>query len=74
MKYVTYIILLRFNLYNKFVYLVSDKVYFGVFKVVYDRNYYFGLGQIPKLRLKLVDTFGRNRNRHRNYILKKESS
>ena len=42
------------------------------FKLVYDRNHYFGLGPIPKP--KLADTFGRYRNRYQNYILKGESS
>ena len=42
--------------------------------LVYDRNHYFGLGPIPKPKPKLADTFGRYRNRYRNYILKGESS
>jgi hypothetical protein len=41
-------------------------------KVVYDRNHYFGLGPILKLKPKLADTFGGYRNRY--YILKEESS
>ena len=40
--------------------------------VVYDQNHYFGLG--PKPKPKLADTFDHYRNRHRNYILKGESS
>ena len=40
--------------------------------LVYDRNHYFGFG--PKPKPKLADTFGRYRNRYRNYILKGESS
>ena len=49
-------------------------------ELVYDRNHYFGLGPIPKPKPKpnpkpkLTDTFGRCRNRYRNYILKEESS
>ena len=42
--------------------------------VVYDRNHYFGFGLILKPKPKLADTFGRYRNRYRNYILKGESS
>jgi hypothetical protein len=42
-----------------------------LFQVVYDRNHYFGLGRIPKP--KLADTYGRYRNRYRNYIFKGES-
>ena len=42
--------------------------------VVYDRNHYFGLGPIPKLKPKLADsTFGRYHNRYRNYFLKGKS-
>ena len=29
-----------------------------VYILVYNRNYYFGLGLIPKPKLKLADTFG----------------
>ena len=40
--------------------------------LVYDRNHYFGFGPIPKP--KLVDTFGRYRNRYRNHISEGKSS
>ena len=42
--------------------------------VVYDRNHYFSFGPIPKPKPKLVDTFGRYRNRYRNHISKGKSS
>ena len=42
--------------------------------LVYDRNHYFGFGPIPKPIPKLVDTFGRYRNRYRNHISKGKSS
>ena len=44
------------------------------FKVAYDRNHYFGFGPIPKPKPKLVDTFGRYRNRYQNQISKGKSS
>ena len=44
------------------------------FLLVYDRNHYFGFGPIPKPKPKLVDTFGRYRNRYRNHISKGKSS
>ena len=47
---------------------------YTVHTVVYYRNHYFGFGPIPKPKPKLADTFGRYRNRYRNYILKGESS
>ena len=43
-------------------------------EIVYDRNLYFGLNPIPKLKPKLADTFGQYRNRYRNSILKGESN
>ena len=43
-------------------------------ELVYDRNHYFGLGPIPKLKPKLADTFSRYRNRYPNYIFKGKSS
>ena len=39
--------------------------------LVYNRNHYFGFGPIPKPKPKLVDTFGRYRNRYPNHISKK---
>ena len=45
---------------------------FSYFSVVYDWNHYFGLGQIPKL--KLADDFGQYRKWYRNHISKRESS
>ena len=42
--------------------------------VVYDPNRYFGFGPIPKLKPKLVDTFGQYRNQYRNHISKEKSS
>ena len=43
----------------------------------YDRNHYFGFGPIPISDIpkpKLVDGFGRYRNRYRNHISKGKSS
>ena len=42
--------------------------------LVYDRNHYFSFGPIPKPKPKLVDSFGRYRNRYRNHISKGKSS
>ena len=45
----------------------------GYSVIVYDhRNHYFGFGPLPNP--KLVDTFGRYRNRYRNHISKGKSS
>ena len=41
--------------------------------VAYDRNHYFGFGLIPKLKPKLVDTFGRYRKRYRNHSIANSS-
>jgi hypothetical protein len=52
-----------------------DKIgHFTHYLLVYDRNHYFGFGPIPKLKPELADTFGRYRNRYRNYISKGKSS
>ena len=40
---------------------------------MYDRNHYFGFRPIPKPKPKMVDTFGRYRNRYRNHISKGKS-
>ena len=42
-------------------------------QLVYDWNHYFGLGQIPKLKPKMADTFGRYHDRYQNHIAKEGS-
>ena len=42
-------------------------------KIVYDRNPYFGLGLIPKPKPKLSNAFCRYRNQYWNHISKGES-
>ena len=53
----------------------QSRIWLGLLvKLVYDRYHYFVLGPIPKLKPKLVNTFGRYRNRYQNHISKGESS
>ena len=63
-------IILQHKEYNK----ISDKIIDANLNLVYDRNHYFSFGPIPKPKPKLVDTFGRYRNRYRNHISKGKSS
>ena len=41
---------------------------------MYDRNHYFGLGPIPKLKPKLANNLSWYRNQYRNHISKGKSS
>ena len=45
-------------------------------QLAYDWDHYFGLGQIPKLKRRMADTFGRyhNINGYQNHIAKEGSS
>ena len=61
-------------MYLRYLVDLSSLLYFLLSWLVYDRNHYFGLGPIPKLKPKLPDTFGRYRKRYRNHISKGESS
>ena len=53
---------------------LEKNVYLTSYYVVYDRDHYFGFGPILIQKPKLVDSFGRYRNRYRNHTSKGKSS